>query len=562
MFADRHPDPSTTPFRPSKAVAAGPLCWAVALWLLAVDNAGFWRTLWSARDLSSWRSVLALLALAAVLWVLFSLILRLLCWRWTAKPVLVLTLLVSALAAHFIGSYGILIDKGMIRNVLQTDWREAADLSSASLWWDFAFRGLLPAAVVLAVQVQPVPWPRAMTAVARHAALLALLLLAALAAFYGDYAAAARNQRELRHLLTPTNVLNGFFGLGKERARRAPAQLVAVGGDAARPAAAAGARPLLVLLVVGETARSANFSLGGYGQPTNQALAGKGVVYFGNVTSCGTDTATSLPCMFSDLGAQRFSVAAAAGRENVLDILQRAGVPVRWLDNNSGCKGVCKRVGTQYLFGAAAPGLCGAEECMDDVLLRQLRADTALPAADALVVLHMKGSHGPAYFKRYPAAARHFSPTCDTNQIQSCARQALLNTYDNSIAYSSDVLARTIDWLADNAERMDSVLLYVSDHGESLGEANIYLHGLPKLLAPREQTQVPMIAWLSAGAQKRLRLDTQALQDIGGDAFTHDNLFHTLLGAFSVRTGAYRPDLDLWAIARATGAAASTAPAR
>ena len=549
--------------RSIRPVSAAALCAATALWLLVVDNAGFWRTLWAARDLSSSRSILAVVALAAVLWLLFSLILRMLCWRWVGKPLLATVLLVSALAAHFIGNYGVLIDKGMIRNVLQTDWREAADLSSAALWWDFAWRGLLPAALVLAVPVKRLPWPTVAAGVAKHAVALTLLLLAALAAFYADYAAAARNHRELRHLLTPTNVVNGFVGLWKGRAQPAAA-LIAVGADAVRPAAAGSRKPLLVVLVVGETARAANFSLGGYARATNQALAGKGVVYFDQVTACGTDTATSLPCMFSDLGAQRFSVAAAAARENALDVLQRAGVAVRWLDNNSGCKGVCQRVDTQFPGQGAMAGPCGPEECFDEVLLRGLQAAMTGPATgkDSLVVLHMKGSHGPAYYKRYPSGARRFAPTCDTNQIQSCERQALINTYDNSIAYTSEVLAQTIDWLAGESERMDSLLLYVSDHGESLGEGKVYLHGLPMLLAPTEQTAIPMMAWISAGIASRLQLDAGALQGVAGGTYSHNNLFHTLLGAFGTQTQAYRPELDLWAAARAARRTRETAATR
>lgn len=541
-------------------ISAAVLSWAVGLWLVAIDNAAFWRTLWAARDPSSARGILALLVLAAVLWALFSLIVRVLCRRWTGKPLLAIVLLVAALAAHFIGTYGIVIDKGMIRNVLETDWREATDLASPRLWLDLALRGLLPAAVVLAVRIEVVRWQAELADIGKHATLLAVLMLGGAAAFYGDYAAAARNHRELRHLLTPTNVVNGFVGLWKDRAK-APVALIQVGGDAARPASDTRNKPLVVVLVVGETARAANFSLGGYARPTNRALSEKDVAYFGNVTACGTDTATSLPCMFSGLGAKRFSVAAAAARENVLDVLQRVGVVVRWLDNNSGCKGVCERIDTQLLNQAAIRGLCDANECLDEVLLGGLRTSLANTAADSLIVLHMKGSHGPAYFKRYPPSARRFEPTCDTNQIQSCSRDALVNTYDNGIAYSSEVLAQAVDWLAGQSGQMDSALIYLSDHGESLGEANIYLHGLPMLLAPREQTQVPMIAWLSAGARQRLGVDLAALRGVTGAAYSHDNLFHTLLGAFGVQTREYRPELDLLARARAaTGAPTRPAP--
>ena len=124
------------------------------------------------------------------------------------------------------------------------------------------------------------------------------------------------------------------------------------------------------------------------------------------------------------------------------------------------------------------------------------------------------------------------------------------------------MLAQTIDWLAGESERMDSLLLYVSDHGESLGEGKVYLHGLPMLLAPTEQTAIPMMAWLSAGIASRLQLDAGALQGVAGGTYSHDNLFHTLLGAFGTQTQAYRPELDLWAAARAARRTQETAATR
>lgn len=532
---------------------------AAGLWLVAFDNVAFWRTLWSARDTSSLRAVWAIGALALMLWMLFALLARLLCWPRVGKPAIAVLLAVAALAAYFTGNYGILIDKGMMRNVLETDWREAADLLSLPLLLDFSWRGLLPAALVLGVRVAYPGWRKALAGVAIGVLLFAAVVAGGLMVFYSDYASAARNHRELRHLLTPTNVFNGFAGIWKERSRAAR-QFVRIGGDARRAPADARAKPLLVVLVVGETARAANFSLGGYGRSTNLELAARGVVYFGNVTSCGTDTATSLPCMFSDLGASRFSPAEAGMRENVLDILARAGITISWLDNNSGCKGVCDRVSWRDVSSGKDPVLCAAGECLDGVLLPGLRDSLAAPASEQLLVLHMKGSHGPAYFRRYPAAARRFQPTCDTNEIQRCSIEALRNSYDNSIVYTSQVLANQIDLLAAAAGRIDSVLLYVSDHGESLGERGIYLHGLPRMLAPREQVHVPVLAWLSPGAQQRLGVSEAALLRVAAQPLTHDNLPPTLLGLFGVRTGDIQSELDLFALARRAAAPGAVPP--
>lgn len=547
QFAER-----STPSRSRWVLSATSLAWAAALWIVAADNLAFWRTLWGVRDDSSLRGALALGALAVLLWTLFALLIRLLCWPRVGKPVVALLLVMAAVTASFIDRYGIVVDRGMLRNVLQTDWREAGDLMTASFLTDVALRGLLPAALVLALRVEFGRWRRGAATLGAHALLLGALGAGAIAAFYADYAAAARNHRELRHLLTPTNVFNGLHGLWRER-RAVPATLERIGTDARRDPAPEAARPLRVVLVVGETARAANFSLGGYSRPTNQALEGKPVVYFGNVSACGTDTATSLPCMFSDLGRERFSAAAAARRENVLDVLARAGVAVRWIDNNSGCKGVCARIETLDLSSAGDPGLCEGGECLDGVLLRGLDDALDRPAAgngDSLVVLHMKGSHGPAYYRRYPPQLRRWQPTCDTREIQRCSSEALRNTYDNSIGYTSEVLAGMIERLAARSESQDSVLLYVSDHGESLGEGNVYLHGLPWLLAPAEQKQVPMMVWLSDGASRRLGVGAADLRRVTGRAWSHDDLAPTLLGLLAVRSSLYAPAGDIFANAR------------
>ncbi|MGJ7523549.1 phosphoethanolamine transferase [Variovorax sp. LT1P1] len=521
---------------------------AISLWLIAVNNAVFWRGAWAASQSGPVRSVAVVGALAIVLWLFFGLVLRLLFWPWTARLLATALLLLAASAAYFIEAYGVVIDRGMIRNALQTDMQETGDLLSMPLLWAVAWRGLLPVVLVWWVRIERPGWRHGGLGLARQAGLTALLVVVAVGAFFADYASLARNHRELRHVLTPTNVINGLAGVWKERSatRRA---LVKVAEDAARPRADNARKPLLVVFVVGETARAASFSLGGYERPTNAALAGKGAIYFGSATACGTDTATSLPCMFADLGAAGFSVGRAWGRENVLDVLVRTGVPVRWLENNSGCKGVCEGVETRNLGQTAdagtLAGACSGGECLDVVLIDGLRQALGESTAERLLVLHMKGSHGPAYYKRVPAEARRYTPTCDTNQIQRCEVQALRNTYDNTIVYSSEVMAQMIDVLAARSASVDSVFIYVSDHGESLGESGLFLHGMPKWMAPREQTQVPLLVWLSDGAADRLHVSRQALQAVAGESYSHDNIFHTLLGAFEVKSVAYKRELDL-----------------
>lgn len=530
----------------SPSVLAG----AVSGWILIFDNSAFWRTVWDARDPTSLRAVVAVSLLALVLWALLAAVMRLFPSQLVTPVIACSLLVVSAVLAHFIDTYGVVVDRGMIRSTIQTDWRESGDLLTHRFWFDVGLKGVLPAAAILWLTrpTRASGWRQQLGGALAFTAVAVALALIVGSLFLSDYAAMARNHRELRHLLTPTNAVNGLWGVWKEQGQ-GHAALTKVGEDARRkpPPVSSNGKPLVVVLAVGETARAANFSLGGYSRATNVPLDRPDVVYFANVESCGTDTATSLPCMFSDLGQAQFSVARAAQRENVLDVLGRAGISTHWIENNTGCKNVCRRVVSSVV--QHTPRWCATPPCQDDALVRALR-ETAAADVDQVVVLHLQGSHGPAYFKRYPGTARRFAPTCDTNVIQSCDLEALRNTYDNSVAFTSDVLALAIDWLSSQSNRIDAVLLFVSDHGESLGENNVYLHGLPRVIAPREQLHVPMLAWISASAADRLGVSVYALRSVAERSYSHDNLFHTLLGVLGVETNAYRADLDVLAIAR------------
>ena len=153
-------------------------------------------------------------------------------------------------------------------------------------------------------------------------------------------------------------------------------------------------------------------------------------------------------------------------------------------------------------------GLCSDGRCLDEGLLVGLnerlaaaRAVNGRPATQ-LLVLHQLGSHGPAYFRRYPPAFAHFTPACENDDLQKCTREEIVNAYDNSLRYTDHVLGSLIATLQRNEAEVDSALIYVSDHGESLGERNLYLHGLPWFIAPKEQKQVPMVMWLSSGVAR------------------------------------------------------------
>jgi lipid A ethanolaminephosphotransferase len=383
------------------------------------------------------------------------------------------------------------------------------------------------------------------------------LVLALVFSSFANLASTMRNEEELRYMINPLNLYWSAGVVAVQANAKPDGPPEVVGADAQLAPRAAGTKPRLLLLVVGETARASNFSLNGYARQTNPELARLPVLSFTEVSACGTSTAASLPCMFSPLGREAFN-GQKTPQENLLDVLQRAGLAVLWLDNQSGCKGLCERVPNSSTAQAAAGApplpadLCDASgECLDEALLSGL--DQRLAALEparvrrgVVLVMHQMGSHGPAYFKRSPAALKRFLPECTSSALQQCPREEVINAYDNTIVTTDRLLARSIGWLQGQSRRFDTQLLYVSDHGESLGEKNIYLHGMPYAVAPRDQKHVPLLLWTGQASAGQL----QCLADKRNAPLSHDNLFHTVLGLMAVQTSLYKPELDFMASCR------------
>lgn len=541
------------------------LVWATALFFTTIGNIALWKTLWGLIDLNSLRSVLFLASLPLVLFCLFNLLLTpLLALPFVRKPLLVLLVVVSAACSYFMLHYNVLIDRSMVQNVFETNQAELNAYLSLPLLLTLLALGVLPAAGLALMRTTSgagsirslLVWP-----VSVLASLLVLLAIGF--AFYKDYSSLLRNNRHIRDQVLPLNVVRHTHGYLKGLYSTRQQPLRAIGMDAQR---APGPRPKLVILVVGETARSQNFQLNGYPRATNPRLSRKeGVISFNDVSSCGTATAISVPCMFSQMTRGQYDDVRAATEENVLDILQRTGISVLWRNNNNGgCKGVCERVPTEDMPALKVAGQCVNADgtCYDGVLLHQLGARIDAINGDALIVLHQLGSHGPTYFERYPAASRAFSPTCDSNQIQHCSNEALVNTYDNTLVHTDQVLAEAIGLLRGYSAHRDVALIYVSDHGESLGERGMYLHGTPYFIAPREQTQVPMVMWFSTEFSHNAGLDLACMRGNAlHRAYSHDNVFHSLLGLFGVSSTVYQRDLDVFAGCRTGTAQRTTGPA-
>lgn len=545
------PDPSRRRELSLTAVIA-----IVSLWFVVACNASFWQAAVAARGGFALRELPFFASLALFTFLLTNLLLTLLTPRPVAKPVLALFFVTTPILAYFMAAHGVLIDPTMIRNTVETDPREVGELITPRMIAYLALLGAPPLVWLARVRIER----RSLRAgLARFGLVLAATCVGvgAIAAFqYQDYASFLRNHRDLRYRLAPLNIVGSSYNFAKE-ALRTPRELRTLGADARlAPAATASPRRKLVIVVVGETARAANFSLGGYGRQTNPELAKRNVLFFSDVSSCSTSTAKSLPCMFSNLGSAAFDQVTARGQENVLDVLQRAGVKVLWRENNSGCKGVCDRVETEVLSRLQTPGLCNEGECFDEILLDGLQERIDRTGDDMVVVLHQKGSHGPGYHLRYPDRFNVYAPTCRTTSLEQCSADEIRNAYDNTILYTDFILSKSIDLLEKNSATRDTALLYVSDHGESLGENGLFLHGIPPLFAPDVQTHVPMIVWLSPELERAGGLDRAALDAGTASKLSHDNLFHSLIGLFDVETSVYRASLDVFHSARRVESAA------
>ena len=526
------------------------LIFCSALWMAVFGNLPLWQTVWRLPELQGAQGLLLIAGFVVMIAGLLTGMLALFAWRWTLQPVITLLLLLCALASHYMWQYGIVVDTPMLVNVLQTDVQESRDQLSLGLLWDVLLLAVLPAWWVWQRPLPNAPWPRQLLSnLTLCAAGLAVMLLSLMAVFQ-DFSSLMRNHLTMRYQINPLNSVYAVLDLTVIPADEVSGPLQPVGEDAQIARSAPTHKPPLFVLVLGETARSQNFSLNGYARETNPELAKLPVVSFTQVSSCGTSTAESLPCMFSHLG--RKGHRQGVNRENLLDVLQRAGYAVVWIDNQSGCKGLCARIPSLRTSQWPSAEHCPKGECHDSVMLSVIEAEIAkLPAErrarGTVVVLHQMGSHGPAYYKRTPEAFKRFVPECTQTSLSQCNQQEVINAYDNTLLYTDHFLASTVAWLQRQQSHATAAMLYVSDHGESLGENNLYLHGLPYAVAPQTQTRVPLITWLSPGFEAWRGVSTACLQQGRDRALSHDHLFHSVVGLMGVTTQVYQRDLDLFA---------------
>ena len=530
-------------FIPNFKLSSNQLLLLTSAYIALVLNIPFFSKVLTAVTANQQFNLWFLLAIPIVLFCLTLIFHSFFAFRPLLKPFLIFSVTLSSLLFYATFHYGIIFDFGMVQNTIETDTAEALSYLNIYAFGFFIVLGLIPSVLIYRSHIISTSFIKELMSRLKLLTLTLIVLSVLVSIFYVNFASVGRNNRELTSYLTPFKLYEATFKYGKRMLNNSSREFHLL--DVKPTLTTASQQPSVTVLVLGETARASNFALNGYEKATNQHTSLSGMISFANVSSCGTATAVSVPCMFSRMNQDDYDKHIADSQQNVVDLVHLAGADVLWVDNNNGgCKGVCKRVETVLIDVNSANPLCDGEYCYDEILLESL--DTKLKqltANNTLIVLHVMGSHGPTYFRRYPKQHRKFTPDCQRSDIQNCSQEELINTYDNTILYTDFVLSKIAAKLEKLAQtqQIDTSMLFISDHGESLGENGIYLHGLPYTFAPSEQTHIPMLFWQNSRLGK---YDTNCIKDLSADEMSHDNFFDVLLGMMSIDSKVYNSAQD------------------
>ncbi|MBC7537325.1 MAG: phosphoethanolamine--lipid A transferase [Bacteriovorax sp.] len=518
------------------------LLFGISLFFTLFFNISFFEKTFIIYPISGSR-IFFLLSLSLVLTSFINILLNLIRSKHTTKPFLILLLFLSTLAAYVMDSYGTVLDDNMFLNIFNTDAHEAFDLVSLRLFIYLIFLWIIPSYIIYKIKLNRLTFKEEIFSRLKSVFASVLLIVILLFSFGKNYASFFREQKPLRYYTNPTYYI---YSVGKYVSHffvDSSTRMESLGLNAV--VAGKGTKRELIIFVVGETARRDHFSLNGYKKETNPYLKKENVISFTNMTSCGTSTAVSVPCLFSNFGRNKFNNEKAATTENLLDILAHTKkVNILWRDNNSNSKGVALRVPYEDYKQPPQNTICDPE-CRDVGMLVGLQDYINLKKeGNIFIVLHQMGNHGPAYYKRYPLAFEKFKPVCQTNELEKCTNEEINNAYDNATFYTDFFLSKVIGLLKENSSNFGTSMFYVSDHGESLGEKGLYLHSLPYFMAPDEQKNIAAVLWFGGSLAKNTNYEL--LKKKAREPYSHDNIFHSFLGLMDIKTPEYNKELDIF----------------
>jgi lipid A ethanolaminephosphotransferase len=474
-----------------------------------------------------------LISLAWFFAALTAIFMMIICHGRYARWLIAALVMLASQAAYYMDHYSIIIDTVMIDNIVHTDRSEALGLLSLAMVMQTLLLGLLPAWLIFKMTPSTAVSFVTIKLRLRHTILLLLSITMVVAPFTAGYTSFIREHKIARFYANPTYPIYSLIKYAAQTFHAPVSHNIKKVAADAKLIEPPTNKKELIILVVGETARYDRFSLNGYQRPTNPLLAQQNVLSLSNVSSCGTSTGVSVPCMFSNLGREKYDKDQALSQENILDVLTDNGVSVLWRDNNSDSKGVATRVQYEDFKSPTLNNVCD-NECRDIGMLGGLDKFIATNTnKDMLIVLHQMGNHGHEYYRRYPKDFERFKPACQTGELRDCTKEEVDNAYDNAILYTDYFLSETINFLKKFDNDYQTAMFYVSDHGESLGEHGLYLHAMPYAISPKEQTRVPAILWLG----KNFEYKVKDFLPYKKQAFSHDDLFCGLMTAFEINSG-------------------------
>lgn len=434
-------------------------------------------------------------------------------------------IIVNSISLYFILSYQVILDRTMMGNVFNTDIVEATSYYHPKILLYLLIFGILPAFILAKVRIENPKRTRLLysTLGILVSAVLFMYLNASTWLWIDKYA------KKIGGLTLPWSYTINAIRYETQELQNSKTQILLPNAKFSDN------DKMIVLLVIGESARANNFSLYGYQRDTNPLLKTLDAIALKNTSSSATYTTASVHSMLSAEGG------TSDDYEPLPNYLQRQGVDVIWRTKNWGEPPI--KVNT-YEGEDKLKALCKGDGCdYDEVLLTGLaKRIEASKKKKIFIILHTSGSHGPTYFTKYPERFEVFKPVCKTVELKECTNQELINAYDNTIVYTDYFLSKVVDVLKQDPNT-PSLMIYVSDHGESLGEHGLYLHGTPYSIAPDVQKNIPLIIWESESFLKKKQLSKPYVKQ--QDSYGQNNIFNTVLGAFGTNTPIYNKDLDL-----------------
>ena len=451
--------------------------------------------------------------------------------RRVGRILLAILAVINATAVYFVFTYSVMINATTIENVFNTRYSEASGFFSWWLWLFIAVCGLLPAVFCI---ICPVAFGKAKRlALCCGGALAVVLAVASLNVSQTLWI--SQHDTELGGLLQPWSYIVNIGRVISFQQDEQAEEIKLPDGTIADHEKA------VVVLVIGESARKANFQLYGYERETNPLLSQQEDLKVYQATSCATYTTAGTKAILEPENSDDLY-------EMLPNYAFRTGVDVSWRTSNWGEPPI--HIDEYLTDSELSEQYPDENKNYDGILIKGIRDRIeSSPKNKVLIVLHTSTSHGPKYADKYPKEFEVYKPVAKNVEEGEKNIGMLINAYDNTIRYTDFLLDSLINTLR-AMEEWNSAMIFISDHGESLGENKMFMHGLPMRLAPKVQYEIPFFVWTSKGF--RDYKPTSSKQDAPeGElpaVLEQHYIFHSVLNLLSIQSPAYKKDFDIFQV--------------